>query len=271
MYDENYLAHYGILGQKWGVRRFQPYSVRGRKSGEGGKEVGEAKRASKREMVENAFTPSIKNGKDKPSISPAEKIVKESEKLADKGKKIKNRKEPRESKSLSETELRSRINRMKLEKEYEDLKTEDLERGKVTAKDILEITGDVLAIAAAISVIVKKAPGKAGSAKIYADNYSAQQRQRDEKIYGKKAVERINKRMLDGESIQSARHNEVVRKDRVTKAKNVAKNTAKVAVPVAATVAVAAVLKKYGPDSALNAIDTEDVVRLGKHIINAML
>ena len=36
----DYLAHYGILGMHWGIRRFQPYSVRGRKSGEGGKEEG---------------------------------------------------------------------------------------------------------------------------------------------------------------------------------------------------------------------------------------
>ena len=104
-----------------------------------------------------------------------------------------------------------------------------------------------------------------------AENYNDQQRKRDEKIYGKKAVERINQRMLNGESIQSARHNEVVRKERTEKAKNVAKTTIKVAIPVAATVATTAVLKKYGPDSVMNAIDTGDIVNMGKQIVNALL
>lgn len=39
------LAHHGIMGMHWGIRRFQPYSVTGpRKGGKTGKEVGIAKR-----------------------------------------------------------------------------------------------------------------------------------------------------------------------------------------------------------------------------------
>lgn len=40
---ENYLQHHGILGQRWGVRRFQPYP----KGHKGGKEIGKAAKAER--------------------------------------------------------------------------------------------------------------------------------------------------------------------------------------------------------------------------------
>ena len=189
---EDYLMHHGIKGQKWGVRRFQnPDGTRtalGKKrelanqtdeekaqkkkrlkiaagaTGAGAAAaalgVGAAK-ASKNIDRDKLFAQTIKGGKDKPNVSPAEKISKEAKNISGEAgnifktaQKAKAIKDGRESKTLSDQELRKRIDRLNLEKQYENLVEEDYFRGHITADDILGTVGSVVTIGASLATMI---------------------------------------------------------------------------------------------------------------------
>lgn len=142
-----YIEHYGIPRRSgrypWG-------------SGDRPYQGSEPKAKAVKAKIDKALTPSIKQGKDKPSISPAEKVLKETSKINDSSKElIKRKEEIRRRKTKREDlsqytneELQKKIQRMNLERQYSTLTDNDINPGYQKTMDVLDTFGDVLAIAA---------------------------------------------------------------------------------------------------------------------------
>lgn len=156
--------------------------------GQGGKAKGSAQLAAnasgtkdddkKKSIAEVLTEPSVRQGKGKDNISPLEDATRDVNKVTDSGKKLTEigkkydpkvkeagDKAEKEAKKMSDKELRDKINRIKMEKEYRSLAESDVESGWDKAHEILEVAGDVVGIIgslASLYLTYKLAKGKIG-------------------------------------------------------------------------------------------------------------
>ena len=146
---DNELYHYGVLGMRWGIRRYQKRDGTLTNSGKKryDKEMNKLKDEEKK----------IKNQKrTKAKIDKLEAKRKSIEEL----KKSSDKKKDDSVKTLSDDELREKVNRLQLEKQYKDLSPKQISLGKAfantVAKDVVAPVAIDLGKQALKSILVDK-------------------------------------------------------------------------------------------------------------------
>ena len=152
------LAHHGIKGQKWGVRRFQnkdgSYTDAGKKRAKQQKEEPEplsdeelAKRV-RRLTMEKSYARLSKEATPQSRLDTSD-LVTQAKKLNQQLSSTSKQQRPRlDLTQMTDKELRDRINRELLERQYSDMfaRPETVSRGRDYVTETLETAGAVLAV-----------------------------------------------------------------------------------------------------------------------------
>lgn len=169
----NEIYHHGILGQKWGVRRFQ--NEDGTLTAAGRKRYAESvsdedkqtavKQANINKAYRNAVIENSKTKHAKDIVDSSSALVRAAKQISDESIKNGVKKEKLDLSKMTDKEMRDQINRELLERQYNSLfapEASTVTKGQQTVNDVLSIAGSALAVgssALGIALSIKKLKG----------------------------------------------------------------------------------------------------------------